>query len=134
MRRIFTLFTFTLLMTGARPAALADGLFVACHAGVSLTSTDVRDVFLGEMQFINTVRLLPVDNITVEPDFLDKVLRMNANKYATTWAKKSFRDGINPPAALANDGAVLEFIRRTPGGCGYLGSEPPEGVTVVAKY
>ena len=134
MRRIFTIFTFTLLMTGARPAALADGLFVACHAGVSLTSTDVRDVFLGEMQFINAVRLLPVDNITAEPDFLDKVLRMNANKYATTWAKKSFRDGINPPAALANDGAVLEFIRRTPGGCGYLGSEPPEGVTVVARY
>jgi hypothetical protein len=134
MRRTFIILTFTLLMTGARPAALADGLFVACHAGVSLTPTDVRDVFLGEMQFINAVRLQPVDNITAESDFLDRVLRMNANKYATTWAKKSFRDGINPPAALANDGAVLEFIRRTPGGCGYLGSAPPEGVTVVAKY
>jgi hypothetical protein len=134
MLRIFTICSFTLLMAGACPAAVADGLFIACHAGVSLTSTDVRDVFLGEMQFINAVRLLPVDNISAEADFLDKVLRMNANKYATTWAKKSFRDGINPPAALANDGAVLEFIRRTPGGCGYLGSEPPEGVTVVAKY
>jgi hypothetical protein len=134
MRHIFTICTFTLLMAVARPAAMADGLFVACHAGVSIAPTDVRDVFLGEMQFLNTVRLMPVDNISAEPDFLDKVLRMNANKYATTWAKKSFRDGINPPAALANDGAVLEFIRRTPGGCGYLVNEPPEGVTVVAKY
>ena len=58
MPRIFTICTFTLLLAGACPAAVADGLFVACHAGVTLTPTDVRDVFLGEMQFINALTLM----------------------------------------------------------------------------
>ena len=134
MQRNLLVWTFTLLMAGVCSAALADDVFVVCHAGVALAIADVRDVFLGEIQFFNTVRLVPVDNIAAEPDFLDKVLRMNAVKYAMTWAKKSFRDGINPPAALATDAAVLEFVRRTPGGCGYLGIAPPDGVTMIAKY
>jgi len=91
--------------------------------------------FLGEKQFLNAVRLVPVDNVAAQPAFLDKVLKMNGTKYATTWAKKSFRDGINPPAMMANDDAALEFIRRTPGSCGYLGVEPLSGgVTVIGKY
>lgn len=121
-------------MAGVGSSAAGDDLFVVCHAGVAPAAADVRDVFLGETQFFNTVRLVPVDNIEAEPDFLDKVLRMSASRYATAWAKKSFRDGINPPAALANDAAVLEFVKRTSGGCGYLAIAPPEGVTVIAKY
>jgi hypothetical protein len=134
MQRISTIWMFSLLMAGVCSSAAGDDLFVVCHAGVAPAAADVRDVFLGEMQFFNTVRLVPVDNIEAEPDFIDKVLRMSASRYATAWAKKSFRDGINPPAALANDAAVLEFIKRTSGGCGYLAIAPPEGVTVIAKY
>jgi hypothetical protein len=134
MQRTFMFWTFSLLMAGVCSAVAADDLFVVCHAGVTLAAADVRDVYLGEKEFVNTVRLMPVDNIAEQSEFLDKVLRMNAAKYATTWAKKSFRDGINPPVTLANDAAVLEFIRRTPGGCGYLGIAPLEGVAVIAKY
>jgi hypothetical protein len=125
---------FSLLLAGNGAAAMADDLYLACHAGVSIAAADVRDVFLGEKQFLNAVRLVPIDNMAAQPAFLEKVLKMNGIKYATTWAKKSFRDGVNPPAVMANDAAVLEFIRRTPGGCGYLEMEPAEGVTVIAKY
>jgi hypothetical protein len=134
MQPKLTFWIFSVLLAGASCAALADNLFVACHAGVLLAPADVRDVFLGEKQFSNAVRLVPVDNIAAQAVFLEKVLKMNDLKYATTWAKKSFRDGINPPAAMANDAAVLEFIRRTPGGCGYFGVEPLADVTVIGKY
>ena len=123
-----------LLVGGVCASAYAGALYLACHAGVSLATADVRDVFLGEKQFLNAIRLVPVDNLAVQPAFLEIVLKMNGTKYSTTWAKKSFRDGINAPAALANDAAVLDFIRRTPGGCGYLAAPPPEGVTVIGKY
>jgi hypothetical protein len=125
---------FALLLLGASYAAAAEDLYVACHAGVTLAPADVRDVFLGEKQFLDAVRLTPVDNIVVQQAFLEKVLKMNDVKYATTWAKKSFRDGVNPPPVMANDAAVLDFIRRTPGGCGYLSSAPPAGFTVIGKY
>jgi hypothetical protein len=134
MQRIFALWTFSLLLAGISSATVADDLYLACHEGLMLATADVRDVFLGEKQFLNTIRLVPVDNVAAQSAFLEKVLKMNAMKYATTWAKKSFRDGINPPAVMANDDAALEFIRRTPGSCGYLGVEPQSGVTVIGKY
>jgi hypothetical protein len=134
MQPKFTVWIFSFLLASWSCAAVADDLYLVCHAGVSLAAADFRDVFLGERQFFDAIRLVPVDNVAVQPAFLEKVLRMDAVKYATTWAKKSFRDGINPPAAMANDGAVLEFIRRTPGGCGYLGTDPLAGVTVIARY
>jgi hypothetical protein len=124
----------SLLLAGTSCAAVADDLYLVCHAGVALATADVRDVFLGEKQFYNATRLVPVDNLAAQPAFLEKVLKMDAVKYATTWAKKSFRDGVNPPAAMANDAAVLEFVRRTPGGCGYLAADPLAGVTVIGRY
>ena len=129
-----TLWPLMLLLAGSWPAAAADDVYVACHLGLSISAADVRDVVLGEKQFLNATRIVPVDNAALQPVFLDKVLKMAAVKYTTTWAKKSFRDGVNPPAVLANDAAVLEFIKRTPGGCGYLSTEPPAAVTVIARY
>jgi hypothetical protein len=123
-----------LLLAGASSTASASDLYVACHEGVALAPADVRDVFLGEQQFLGAVRLVPVDNIAAQAAFLETVLKMNAFKYANTWAKKSFRDGASQPAVKANDAAVFEFIKRTPGGCGYFATAPAQGVTVIAKY
>jgi hypothetical protein len=134
MRPTFTLWICSLLLLGICSVAVADDLYLACHADVSLAAADVRDVFLGEKQFWNSVRLVPVDNMAAQPAFLEKVLKMDGIKYDTIWAKKSFRDGVNAPAAMANDAAVLAFIKRTPGGCGYFTIEPPVGVTVIGKY
>ena len=130
----FTLWICSLLLLGICAGAVADDLYLVCHAGVSLAAADVRDVFLGEKQFLNSIQLVPVDNMAAQPAFLEKVLKMDGIKYDTIWAKKSFRDGINAPAAMANDAAVLAFIKRTPGGCGYITIEPPVGITVIGKY
>jgi hypothetical protein len=124
----------SLLLAGACSTAAADDLYVACHAGVSLAAADIRDVFLGEKQFSKAIKLVPVDNVAAQATFLEKVLRMSASKYANTWAKKSFRDGVHLPVVKANDAEMLEFIRHTPGGCGYLVTAPRLGVTVIGKY
>jgi hypothetical protein len=122
------------LFAGAISPAAADEVYIACHAGVSIGADDARDLFLGEKQFVGDLKLVPVDNAVAQPSFLEKVLRMNAGKYTNAWVKKSFRDGIYPPVVKANDAAVLEFIKRTPGGCGYLTAPPPPGVAFIGKY
>ncbi len=134
MRTTFTICICTLLVLGICSSAVADELYLACHEGVALAAADVRDVFLGEKQFANSIQLVPVDNTVAQPVFLEKVLKMKGSKYDTIWAKKSFRDGINAPPAMADDAAVLAFIKRTPGGCGYITVQPPAGVTMIAKY
>ncbi|HSY96703.1 MAG TPA: hypothetical protein VK793_13865 [Steroidobacteraceae bacterium] len=124
----------TLLMAAAwAPRAHAGDVYIACSAGVTLSMTDIRDVFLGEKQFAGPVKLLPVDNGAAQTDFLEKVMKMDAIKYTTAWTKKSFRDGSTPPSVKSGDGEVVEFLKHTPGGCGYLGAPPPAGLTLIGK-
>lgn len=92
-----------------------------------------QNASFGKMTVRAPLRLVPVDNMAAQPAFLQKVLRMDGIKADTISAKKSFPDGVDPPAAVANDAAVVAFIQRTPGGCGYLTIEPRVGVTVIGK-
>jgi hypothetical protein len=121
-----------LLCAGCAVAGAAD-LSVICNSRVPLTAGDVRDLFLGEKQFAGAVKLVPVDNSSAQSVFLEKVLKMNAAKYSTTWTKKSFRDGINPPPVTGSDAEALAYVKRTPGACSYVTIATPADVVVVAR-
>jgi hypothetical protein len=114
-------------------AASAGDIYVVCSAGVTLQPGEVRDVFLGEKGFAGSTKLTPADNSAAQAAFLDKVLKLDAVKYAGIWTKKSFRDGANPPPVKSSDAEAIAFVKATPGGCSYVTSEPA-GVTVVAKF
>ena len=131
--RAYLTFFAALLFAGWVPLAHAGDLYITCSAGVTLAMADMRDVFLGEKQFAGPVKLLPVDNSAAQADFLEKVLRMNDTKYTTTWTKKSFRDGVTPPSVKSGDAEVIEYLKHTPGGCGYLGSAPPAGLMLIGR-
>jgi hypothetical protein len=112
-------------------SAAADGPVVITHSAVTLSADDVRDVFLGEKQIAGRVKLVPVDNAAAQAAFLVQVMKLDAAKYATTWTKKSFRDGLNPPAVKATDAEVTDFVKRTPGAVGYVSAAPAGGVNIV---
>lgn len=134
IRRVVLPLVVALALTGSSVAAPPEGLYVICHPSVSITPNDLRDVFLGEKQFAGSVRLLPADNAAAREIFLEKVLRMDIAKYLTAWTKKSFRDGVNPPALSNSDAEALEYVRRAPGRCSYITTAPGPGVYVVAAY
>jgi hypothetical protein len=118
---------------GAR--AYASDIFIVAHPDVYLTSRDIRDVFLGNKEFSADKRVVPVDNLAVQAQFTSKVLAMSLDRYNSIWIKKTFRDALNPPPVKANDGEVLEFIRRTKGAVGYLSSAPQgHGIIIVGKF
>lgn len=122
------------LLCAGGAAAHATDLVVVCNLhGTSLTSIDIRDLFLGEKQFAGSLKLLPIDNSAAQALFLDKVLKMSAAKYATTWAKKSFRDGLNPPLVAGSDTEALAHLRRTPGGCSYVTDTNTGELLVVVR-
>jgi hypothetical protein len=131
--RIAATAVLALLCGAGNPAPAAD-LYVFCNAHLSLSAADVRDMFLGEKQFAGTVKLVPIDNRAAQQAFLEKVLQMNAAKYSTTWTKKSFRDGINPPVLAGSDVEALANVRRTPGACSYVTTPTASDVVVVAKF
>jgi hypothetical protein len=114
-------------------AAVTSDLYVVCNVNVTLRPGDVRDMFIGEKSFAGAVRLAPADNLAAQAAFLEKVLKVSAEKYASLWTKKSFRDGANPPPVKASDAEAIAYIRQTPGACSYAQSAPP-GVSVVGKF
>ena len=115
-------------------SCLAEELVIA-HPSVNVSKEDVRDVYLGEKQFAEGIKLVPVDNASVQELFLSRVLKMSAAKYETAWIKKSFRDGLVAPSTRSGDAETIEFVRRTPGAVGYVAAaKPPAGVVVITKF
>ena len=122
-----------LLCLGAPLAALAEQVVVIANSGTQLSGADVTEVFLGEKQFAGSTKLVPVDNGALQDAFLSKVMKLDSGKYNGKWAKKSFREGLNPPPVKSGDAEVIEYVKRTPGAVGYVGSAPG-GVNIVQKY
>lgn len=116
----------------ASAGAHADG-YVIAHSSVNVGPADIREIFLGNMQFAGSAKLVPVDNGAVQGDFLSKVIKMDSDRYAAVWTKKSFRDGLNPPPVKSGDSEVLDFVKRTPGAIGYVGTNPGSA-NVILKY
>lgn len=122
-------------ITGAGLASLpayAD-LFVISNSATQIDAGDIKDIYKGDKQFIGSTKLIPVDNGPSQEAFLANVLKMDAPRYNTIWTKKSFREGLNPPSVKSGDTEVLDYVRKTPGAVGYVGSSP-NGVNVVHKY
>jgi ABC-type phosphate transport system substrate-binding protein len=71
-----------------------------------------------------------IDNASAQGAFLSKFMQMEANKDNNMWTKKSFREGLTPPAVKSGDAEVIEYIKRTPGAIGYV-STKPAGVKII---
>ena len=106
---------------------------VIAHLSVVLDAAEIRDVFLGEKQFSGSLKLVPVDNRTLQAEFLAKVLQSDERTYAARWTRKSFREGLAAPAVRGNDAEVIEFVRATRGAIGYVATSV-EGVKVLEKF
>lgn len=100
--------------------ARAQAVTVIAHPSVVLDAGEIRDLYVGDKQFAGGIKLVPVDNLSVQRGFLAALLRLDPMKYTTLWAKKSFRDGLSAPATKASDAEVLAFVQATPGAVGYV--------------
>lgn len=114
------------------PAIAAD-VYVISHPAVDLSVDDIRDVFVGEKQIAGGTKLVPMDNASLQKDFLEKVVKIDASKYSAVWTKKGFRDGLNPPQVKSGDTEVISAVKATPGAVSYV-SSAPQGVKVIRKY
>ena len=121
-------------LAAACAQAVPADLYVICNVNVSLKPEDVRDVYIGEKSFAGSARLLPADNVSAQPAFLEKVVKVSIERYTSLWTKKSFRDGANPPAVKGTDAEAVAFVRQTPGACSYVLTLPPSGISIVARY
>lgn len=126
----FRIFSAALLAVSLSQVAYAADVVVISNPGTTITVGEVKDIFLGEKQFAGGTKLVPVDNAALQESFLSKYMNMAGDKYNSIWTKKSFRDGLTPPAVKSGDAEVIDYVKRTNGAVGYVSSAPP-GVNVA---
>jgi len=134
VKKIRSITVFAALLALLSGRSMADQ-FVITHPSVTVSVGEIREIYLGEKQFVGRVKLVPTDNTWIQEIFLLKVLKMGTSRYETLWIKKSFRDGLTAPSLRQGDNDTLEFVKRTPGAVGYISAaRPPTGVNVVTKF
>lgn len=107
---------------------------VIAHPSVQLDTADVRDVYLGERQLSGDLRLVPVDNLIAQEEFLAAILQTNLRSYQARWTRKTFREGVRAPLVKGSDAEVSSFVRATPGAIGYVSGSAGAGVIVLARF
>ena len=127
---IFRACSAALLLLMVSQGANAGDIVVISNSGIAVSSDEIRDIFLGEKQFAGDTKLVVVDNGALQAGFLSKFMHMDAAKYNGIWIKKSFRDGLAPPAVKSGDAEVFEYVKRTPGAIGYV-STTTAGVKII---
>ena len=125
--RLALLSCLLVLPFGARAAE------VIAHPSVNLDAEEIRELFLGEKQFVGPLKLVPVDNSAIQREFMSKILQTDARTYAARWTKKSFREGLVAPDVKGSDAEVAAFVRATPGAVGYIAGTAL-GVKVLLKF
>lgn len=107
---------------------------VIAHPSVRLDTADVRDVYLGERQLSGDLRLVPVDNLVAQEEFLAAILQTNLRSYQARWTRKTFREGLRAPPIKGSDAEVSSFVRATPGAIGYISGTAGSGVIVLTRF
>ena len=124
---------FALSLAATAVAAQAGDLYVVAGPNVALSADEVRQVFLGDKQFSGSTKLVPVDNGALQSEFQSRVLKVDGSRYNSLWAKKGFREGLNPPQVRQSDAEVLASVKANPGTVGYV-SKPTPDVKVLQKF
>lgn len=123
----------SLALTITSSFALAKDVIVICNESLAADAAKVVEMFTGDIHSVGGTTVVVADNKSLQSDFLSKVLKMEQSKYDTTWAKKSFREGLAKPTMRTSDTEVVDFVKATAGAIGYI-SAPAAGVKTLGKF
>lgn len=94
----------------------------------TLTTMEIRAIFLKKMPVINGKRLVPVNlraNDPIRKKFEQRFLHMNFQRLKAFWNKQHYL-GKRPPVTLKSQQAVIRFVKKVATGIGYVEREQLE--------
>ena len=125
--RAAALLALALALLGSVPRALAAQEFVVvAHPSLQVDVVKkyvVQRVFLKQADRVGGVRVTPVDQSvgsSVRDAFSKRVVRQPVLEVRRYWQHQLWAGGERPPETRTSDEEVLEFVRTTPGGIGYV--------------
>lgn len=119
------LMLFIPVVTSAAEVAVISG---ASFPKDALTSSEVKDIYLGKAEMLDGKRLKPVDlKGAGKKDFLEKVVGLSEDEYKSYWIKRVFREGGSPPAVKNAADDVISAVKEENGMIGYVSADEAKG-------
>ncbi len=108
-------------------------LSVHAHGGVvvgtevgQLSREEIKQLYLGETDTLDGVRVQLADLAPAQAEFLRKVLGTSARSYKRLWVKKLFADGMEAPLRFDSEEELIRFLKQHPNAIGYLPAPPDD--------
>jgi ABC-type phosphate transport system substrate-binding protein len=127
---------FTLLVLCLFDAQAGD-IVVIGHGSVGkLDAATVKGIYAGKVIEVGgaSISAVNMSSGSLRDRFLRHYLNQEDNKYIAYWTVRSFSGKGIPPKELSSTADVINFVKSTPGGIGYIDeSEIKPGMNVVAR-
>lgn len=126
-----------LLLTLASPPALADIVVIANVNGPvkQLTATEIRDLYLGRVKAFSNGTFAQVfdhrRDAALRDRFFQAIAGMSQPQVNAYWSRLAFSGQVQPPQTAADDRGIVELVRATPAGIGYVSAERVDGSVKV---
>jgi ABC-type phosphate transport system substrate-binding protein len=121
---------FVVLVTASGALLAADTVKVVGNPGTTpdiVSQRDLQRVFYKQTsKWPDGQPAEPLDQPRSSPlrkAFIEEVLGKTVAQVESHWQTQVFSGRSGPPAVLASDGDVLEYVRRTPGAVGYVSAD-----------
>lgn len=125
MKKVLTIFIVVYILT----INFSFAQTMISNAGLridSVTARQIKKLYLGQIAFIDGIKIKLADCATVQEKFLKKFVGKSVKAYKKLWIKNIFKDGAKPPVLLKDDDEVIDYVKSTENAIGYV-SEIPEG-------
>ncbi|MEK6546004.1 MAG: hypothetical protein AABZ28_05695 [Nitrospinota bacterium] len=89
----------------------------------SLTSSQIKEIYLGKMEIIDNIRIQSLDQKDSSPikkDFLEKFIDFSISDYKAYWIKKVFKKGRIPPTIKDSSEEIIKAIKEEKSYIGYV--------------
>lgn len=135
-RKIFSALLVAVSLLSAQ--ANAGSIVVHPSNNDTLSKDQVARIFLGKLkEFPSGETASPIslaENTDVTQKFVSDILKKSPAQLKSYWAKLIFTGQGEPPVMLSSEDELIKKVASTPGMIGFVSSDAPPGVKVVATF
>ena len=140
MKIVSTILMFIFLVSSTVPGMSQSSYKIIVHNDVkqeSVTKNELSKIFLKKVvQWEGGTAIKPVDqkkDSGLRLKFSKEVLKKDVNAVTAFWQRKIYSGRGLPPAEVATDAAVVEYVKNNPGAIGYVSTKAKTAGVKVLK-
>jgi len=89
----------------------------------NLTQETVRDLYLGNRQYVAQTRFIPLDqdgDSKIRQVFYERLIDKPENQVISHWSRLIFTGKGQAPISLTGDNSIIQFVKNNPNVIGYV--------------